>query len=338
MTLPPEESLAVLAQGSRSFSFAAQFLPRSRRLDAARVYAFCRLVDDIADDSPSDAAALAELARLEDELADPRRARPTVARFLETVARRAIELDHARELIEGVRSDRRRVRIRSDAELIRYGYRVAGTVGLLMCPVLGVEDARARPFAVDLGIAMQLTNICRDVLEDAALGRVYLPETRLDRAGVVAEDIVAGRAEAARLSRVVGDILRLADQFYRSAFSGFGYIPWRPRIAIVVASRVYRQIGLRLLACAQGNPLLGRTVVPAWEKAWVSLRALSALVSPVYWGVVRPEHNLALHDALRGLPGAHQAPLLPAKALSVNNIHALRARISDSTSHNHANR
>lgn len=312
MTLPPEQSLLVLARGSKSFSFAARFLRRSSRLDAARVYGFCRLVDDVADDSPSDPEALAELDRIESELAEPARARPAVARFLETAGRRGIDLAHARELLRGVRSDRGRVRIQNDGDLVRYGYRVAGTVGLLMCPVLGVTSAAAQPFAVDLGIAMQLTNICRDVLEDAALGRVYLPEARMRRAGFAAEDLVARRAEPERVAQVVREVLVMADAFYRSAHRGLRYIPARPRLAILVASRVYRQIGIRLLARAGGNPLLGRTVVPRGEKVAVSLRSLSALASPVYWGLVRPAHDPALHGCLRGLPGAHPRPMVVA--------------------------
>jgi phytoene synthase len=164
-----------------------------------------------------------------------------------------------------------------DAELVRYCYRVASTVGLMMCAVLGVRRREALPHAVDLGIAMQLTNICRDVAEDAANGRVYLPADRLARAGVNSEDLVRGRASAAGVAEVVRGTLEMADRY----------------------------IGVRLRR-RRCDALGGRTVVPWPEKLYWGTRAMAEALRPGMRGVTpRWAHDATLHAALRGLPGAN---------------------------------
>ena len=112
-----------------------------------------------------------------------------------------------RELLLGMISDLDVVRLQSDSELVRYCYRAAGTVGLMMCSVLGVRDLRALRHAIDLGIAMQLTNIARDVREDAEASRVYLPAERLSEYGVAPEDLVDGNADTQAVSVVVSEIV-----------------------------------------------------------------------------------------------------------------------------------
>ncbi len=302
---------AVLGAGSKSFSFAARFLPAADRADAAVVYTFCRFADDAADEAPDPAAGLEAVARLDDELFGRTAAGPVVGAFLEVAHRRGIEPAHAAELLAGVASDLGEVRVPDDDALIRYGYRVAGTVGLLMCPIIGVRSAEASPFAVDLGVAMQLTNICRDVAEDARLGRVYLPTSRLADRGLSPDDLVQGRLltdEGRRraLAEVVGDVVRLADRYYRSGDQGLRYIPFRPRVAILVASRVYRAIGHKLTR-AGGDPMGGRTVVSGGEKIRRAAVALLGIaVAPRLLGLgPAPSHPPELHRALAGLPGCN---------------------------------
>jgi phytoene synthase len=303
MVLPEpseREALQVLAAGSRSFSFAGWFLPADRRADAALLYAFCRHVDDVADEADDAERAASGLDALEDQLRSGRATSPFMASILELFARREMSVEPAIELIRGVRSDLGEVRVADDKELLTYCYRVAGVVGLMMCGVLGVKHPAAAPFAIDLGVAMQLTNISRDVGEDATLGRVYLPATRLSAVGV--RPTPDGlRAAPHEVGQVVHDLLSLADRYYESAAEGMRFIPWRARLAIRVASRVYRAIGVRLrrLGC---DPLSGRTVVPTWEKlGWAGLAVLAQLAPR---GASRP-HRASLHRALAGLPGVH---------------------------------
>ncbi len=291
-----------LAVHGKSFRFAGALLSRADLDDAAVVYAFCRAADDAVDEAASVDDGRAGLAALRAELGGERAPRPLVAAFHEVCARRGIDRRYADELLTGMADDAHdSVVVEDDAALLRYCYRAAGVVGGLMAPLLGARDGRALPFAVDLGIAMQLTNICRDVKEDALRGRVYLPRTRLLRAG--------GRGDVAALVApvdvrdrdavvvVVGDLLRLADRYYDSGARGFAFLAPRPRTAIAVAARIYRAIGTKLLRRG-GDPLQGRVSTTIFEKVGLALAALPAALRP------RAEHHDAsLHGPLRGLPG-----------------------------------
>jgi phytoene synthase len=149
---------------------------------------------------------------------------------------------YALELVEGLGMDVRRERYWTPEELGLYCYRVAGTVGLMMVHVMGVSHQRALRHAADLGIAMQMTNIARDILEDAALGRIYLPLLWLDEAGIPEAQLTQGRYRDA-LARVVGRLLDEADRRYRSGNEGLRYLPLRASVAVAVASSVYARIG-----------------------------------------------------------------------------------------------
>ena len=297
------ESRRILSTHSRSFDWAARFLPPERRDAAAVVYAFCRTVDDVADEAVDAETAGERLTRIEAELVGKKDERPLVQGFRRVCRRRSIDLAYPRELIRGVESDLGPVRIASDRELLRYCYRVAGTVGLMMAPLLGVSDQRALPHAIDLGIAMQLTNICRDVLEDAENGRVYLPRERLDAVGSSQSAILDGRADRDAVASVVGDILELAEPYYESGQRGMRYIPRRSRLAIMVASRVYRAIGLKLRdnGC---DALAGRTIVGPLGKLRRVLRATLRFFNP-FARSDRGRHEHRLHRPLAGLPGAN---------------------------------
>ena len=287
---------AVLRRHARTFWLASWFLPRSRRSDAAVVYAFCRLVDDLADEADSPQAAGQALTQVLDELNGRKPARPLVAAYRSIVEQAGIGLAPARNLIAGVLSDLDAVRIASDAALLRYSYQVAGTVGLMMCGVLGVRDEAAFPHAVDLGIAMQLTNICRDVLEDAGLGRVYLPADRLQAVGVSHQAVLSGQAPSQAVAQVVRDLLCMAEAYYQSGRAGLRYIPLRSRVAIAVAAQVYRAIG-RVLLARGADALAGRVVVGPGRKLFEVTWALCGL-----WPA-RVPHRAELHKDLVGLPG-----------------------------------
>lgn len=295
-------SKAVLADKSRSFRFASLLLPKSHRDDVAVLYAVCRTVDDIADESDDPDRANQQLSRFADELRGGATPRPLVASFLSMAHRRRLDIDSMLELIRGVRSDLGGVRIETDAELIRYCYRVAGTVGLMMCPLLGVDDDNALSHAVDLGIGMQLTNICRDVVEDAHRDRVYLPARRLRHRDLTPDQIAEMRFDPSRLAPVVRDLLDLADEYYESADAGMHYIPASSRLAIVVASRFYRAIGVRLLrrnadVTARRSPPSIPEFLRHFAQALVAWTELSStLTEPT-------SHDPSLHRPLRDLPG-----------------------------------
>ena len=190
----------VLTFRARSFRWASAFLSQAQRLRVAALYAFCRAVDDLADAENATPEDRRDLEALFDALAAEPDGEtlwpPSYLWFRELCVECGIDFQVVRELLIGMISDLDLVRIQSDRDLVRYCYRAAGTVGLMMCAVLGVRDPRAWRHAVDLGIAMQLTNISRDVLEDAQACRVYLPAERLAEYGVGPEDVVDGQADA----------------------------------------------------------------------------------------------------------------------------------------------
>ncbi len=296
------ESRDVLARHARTFELAGRFLGPARRDEAAVVYAFCRLVDDEIDEAEDLASGEQALAEIEAELRGEAPPRPLIAVFAAQLAAQGVDKAVALELIAGVRSDSGTVAVADDRELLRYCYRVAGTVGLMMCGVLGVRAPQARAFALDLGIAMQLTNICRDVAEDAARGRVYLPATRLVQAGTDGAALLAGRAPHPAIATIVLDLLALGDRHYASADLGMRFIPGPPRRANVIASRVYRGIGV-VLRARGGDSLSGRAVVSrlgklGWSVAALGRFALTLVPTPSPW------HDPWLHRLIADLPGA----------------------------------
>jgi len=295
-----DESRQVLARHARTFSLAAVFLSERQRDDAAVVYAFCRTVDDLVDEAEDPDVGRRDVEALGEMLRGTRPASPLATAFLEVAERRGIPLQAAHDLMDGVVSDVGDVTLEDDSDLVQYGYAVAGTVGLMMCGVIGVEKDWALAHAIDLGVGMQITNICRDVMEDAERGRIYIPTRRLVAAGVEPEALRRGIVDPARMAPVIRDVLQLADRYYASGDQGMAAIPARPRMAICAASRVYRAIGLELRR-RDYDVTLGRAVVPGWRKSiCVSQAVAQSIFSPV---LPHRPHDKTLHLALQGRPG-----------------------------------
>ncbi len=291
---------ASLAAKGRSFHWARRLLGKTHAARATRLYGFCRHLDDLADEAASIETARANLAAARQAIASGESSDPVLNDGLRLMTECRIAPGILLELIQGLVSDLDPVRIPDEAALLRYAYRVAGTVGVMMCGVLDVHSPAAYSHAVDLGIAMQLTNICRDIAEDAALGRRYLPASMICDAGP--EQLIApAEGLRPRLRECVASLLEKADHYYVSGEAGLSYLPLRARCGILVAARVYRAIGWRLRArdCAFW---LGRVVVSNREKAALTARALlSAPLRKSFWR--QPSsHNATLHLALRGLP------------------------------------
>ena len=291
----------VLAKKGRSFHWARRLLGKTHAARATRLYAFCRYLDDLADEATSIAEAKSALATARKAIETCQTTDPLLCDGLRLLRECAIEPQIVLELIRGIASDLEPVRMADEAELLRYCYRVAGTVGLMMCRVLDVKDPAALAHAVDLGIAMQLTNICRDVAEDATAGRRYLPATLV---GDIAPSELIAPPEALqpRLRRSLANLLEQADHFYRSGELGLPYLPFRARCGILVAARVYRAIGTRLRQ-RDFAYWTSRALVTDWEKAGLSLLALTTLPLRADFLKCRTPHSAGLHRSLAGLPG-----------------------------------
>ena len=293
-----EESLA---SNGRSFYWARYFLGEPHASRATRLYAFCRHLDDLADEASSRESARENLLVARNAVRSGATSDAVLRDGLDLMSECRISPEMILELIEGLLSDLDPVRIPDEAALLRYSYRVAGTVGVMMCGVLDVRDPLAYTHAIDLGIAMQLTNICRDIAEDAAMDRRYLPATMIGDMDPT-NLLLPEENLRLRLQRSVSKLLELADLYYASGESGIAYLPLRARGGILVAARVYRAIGtqLRHRDCDYWSE---RVVVGSQKKAVIT--ACTLLRAPLQRFFWRPasRHDSSLHEALKGLPG-----------------------------------
>ena len=289
----------ILATSGESFFWARRFLGKKMGHDAAVLYSFCRVLDDMADgDLPDGFKHLSTIqASLEkgewNDHALLRHHAPMVNEY-------NLPKDVIASLVEGLMDDQAdEVLLPDEESLIQYAYKVAGTVGLLMCEILNNSDPKAKPHAVDLGIAMQLTNIARDVVEDARMGRRYLPGSWVGN--MSPEDILDAALDpygpdGVQITRAVERLLDLAESYYASGRAGLAYLPARAHFSIGVAAKVYRQIGRQLLR-SKDSWHGKRQVTSKGSKMLCTVRATANLV----WRLphARPPHNTELHTWLK---------------------------------------
>ncbi|WP_457807859.1 phytoene/squalene synthase family protein [Kushneria sp. EE4] len=305
MTAQPDTAEAILARHGKSFRFASYFMERDDAHDAALLYMVCRELDDLADqDMPTEAEnadAHRRLMAIRGELLAGAGSDPLTQVLIDLQTRRGLDTRAAVALIDALIEDvRTPALIQDERDLMRYCYGVAGAVGVLMCPVVGADDS-AVPHGIDLGLAMQMTNIARDVREDADMGRRYLPAEWIGHLGP--EEIArADEGQREQVARAIDRLLTRAEAYYASAADGFNRIPGKNRRAIAVAADVYRAIGFRLrrerLAWWQG-----RVHVPLPGKMWLATRRLSG--RGAIKGSDRQRHDADLHHHIADLPGAH---------------------------------
>ena len=298
----------VLAEKGRSFYWARHLLGPVHAARATRLYRLCRYIDDMADEGSSTALARQALMTAAVSIREGHSTDPILQDGLALMQECDIDTNILLELIAGVQSDLETVRMPDMDSLLRYCYQVAGTVGLMMCKVLDTDDRAAFAHAVDLGIAMQLTNICRDVAADADVDRRYLPATLVG--DLAPAQLLHPTAHLrAHVQDCIGMLLDCADTYYHSGELGLSYLPWRARGGILVAARVYRAIGSQLRAREQAY-LNGRVVVPAWRKAAVTSQALVGIpFSRFFWQHPVP-HDGCLHAALKHFPASRTASFL----------------------------
>jgi phytoene synthase len=259
-----------LALFAKSFNWAGFFLPKKIYNDCATLYAFCRVLDNIADENVNldskikkfnetrnffnnafDQDINLKLSTYENEI--------IILDIITLAKNNRIKRIIIEDLVDGVASDlKKKIQITSVKDLLIYSYRVAGTVGLMMSKILNVNDRRALKGAIDLGIAMQLTNIARDVIEDKKMNREYIKPDF--------ENIQA--------------TLKLAEMFYESSFSSIQKIPFRYKFSIIVARRIYRQIGRKILQTGsmENYEKSGKIYVNNFEKIYHTIISVFDLI------------------------------------------------------------
>ncbi len=275
-----------LAIFAKSFNWAGFFLPKKIYEDCAKLYTFCRVLDDIADEEANldlkierfnDIKSFFKNAYdFDNKKIDSFNENQNIVNDVVTLAENnKIKRVILEDLIDGVASDiKKRIHIRSVKDLLIYSYRVAGSVGLMMSKILNVNDRRALKGAIDLGIAMQLTNIARDVVEDKKMNREYIKPDF--------ENIKA--------------TIQLSEMFYESSFSSIQKIPFRYKFSIIVARRIYRQIGRKIL---QKNNMesyekSGKIYVNNFEKVYQTIISLFDLIL-IYLKEIEPHQRIKEH-------------------------------------------
>ena len=306
-------SRRIIREKSKSFYLASRILPRRERQWTMVLYAWCRRADDAVDEGLGDKrAALTQLrAELDDMEGGCRASDPIVDAFSDVMRQCLIPMLYPRELLRGMEADVDPVLYQTMDELYEYCYRAAGTVGLMMTHIMGVDDSAAMSNAAHLGVAMQLTNICRDVAEDWRRGRLYLPADLLARHGVTELVPEVGhtlpKSALAGLARTVEELLQIADRYYLSADAGLDHLPWRSSVAIAAARKIYAEIG-EVLKERAFDVSAGRAFVPAGQKFHLvrrslverlSSQAVRCRLSQRSPRFVTPESSLAFTDMPR---------------------------------------
>lgn len=270
---------AMLRTGSRSFHAAACMLPRRVRDPACAVYAFCRVADDAVDGGGGEAAVVRLRERLGRAYAGRPLSQPADRALARVVARHAVPRALLDAMLDGFAWDAAGRRYESLAELRAYAVRVAGSVGAVMAVLMEAREPEAVARACDLGVAMQLSNIARDVGEDARAGRLYLPLAWLRDAGLDPDAWMARPLPGEAVGSVVRRLLRAADELYARADPGIAGLPPACRPGIGAARRLYAEIG-REVERAGFDSVTRRARVPAGRKAGLLARGLASSVLP----------------------------------------------------------
>lgn len=282
--LPPEFAAAAdrtacraaIRVGSKSFYAAGRLLPGEVREAAYGLYAFCRLSDDLVDEAADPADRRDAVARLADRVGRAYAGRPADTHadraFAEVVGTYAIPEALPRALIEGFAWDAEGRRYADLDALHAYAARVAGSVGAMMALIMGARGPAALARACDLGAAMQLTNIARDVGEDARMGRLYLPLDWMVEAGLDPDAFLADPRPSPALAGIVARLLAEADRLYARADAGIAALPPPCRPAIRAASLIYAEIG-RIVAAQGHDSVTARARVGSGRKLALILRA-----------------------------------------------------------------
>ena len=281
-----------LAQFAKSFNWAGFFLPKNVYQDCSKLYAFCRVLDDLVDEKTdlelreerfneikNIYKKTYEIDNNDRNILNQNEHGLIVNDMIDLAYNNNIKRIILDDLIEGVGSDlKQKVYLRSVKDLLVYSYRVAGTVGLMMAKILNVNDTRSLKGAIDLGIAMQLTNIARDVIEDKKMNRQYIKPDF--------ENIEA--------------TLKLADMFYESSYTSIKKIPFKYRFAIIVARRVYRQIGRKIIQKRnmENYEKSGKIYVNNFGKIYQTILSLFDLMF-LYLKDVESHQRIREHEIIR---------------------------------------
>ena len=259
-----------LEKHGKSFYWASFFLPNKNKDAASELYSICRYFDDLADGAPTDQSEKlkSEFEQIYNNFKHP------INKFFKS---NNIPIQILGDLIQGLIQDQKLVRIQTEKDLIEYSYQVAGTVGLMMQPLILVKNINANKHAIDLGIAMQLTNIARDIYEDAIMNRVYLPKDWLREISIEHLKSDSINEIQTQMSVILQKLIDLSEIYYQNGFSGMKYIPIKTRLAIFFAAKIYRAIGMKI-KCNNYQYSKKRVYLNKLNKLWVTIKSLPEFI------------------------------------------------------------
>ena len=256
-----------LKREGKSFYWASFFLPKNSRENAGILYSICRYFDDIADKNNQD-----KTKYLQDVITEIKNNKSNKINIF--LQKNKIHQSIFIDLIEGLIIDQRNTKIQNKDQLVKYSYHVAGTVGLMMSKIIGVKDEMAARSAIDLGIGMQLTNIARDVHEDAKIKRIYLPAEWIP--DISLNDLYMADKKTLeqdiKISNAIHEIINLSEKFYSNGFAGLKYIPLSTRLAIFIAANVYRGIGIKIKK--KKKYIRKRVYLTLFEKIMITINSI----------------------------------------------------------------
>ena len=292
--------LEILRQNGKSFYWAGKLLPKKYLTRCAELYSFCRLLDDIADTKTKD-KNLIKLNYILDlfKKNDYKKLEENNINVPSYLKNCKLSKSKIIDLICGLIFDQKLVRIKSEKELILYCYRVAGTVGVLMCIALDCKEKKSHDFAIDLGIAMQLTNILRDIKEDAELNRRYLPGNfvkNLTPKQIINISQNIKHKDHLIVQEAIKKILLLSDLYYKSGNAGLFFLKFQFKIVIAVASNIYRQIGVKLKNKSY-NWYEARIFTTIYDKFKITIKTILSI--SLFFKINSPKHKLSLHKHLK---------------------------------------
>jgi phytoene synthase len=263
----------VARRRAKNFYYSFILLSRPQRNAMCAIYAFMRYCDDLSDEPGATRAAIDQWrVEMEEALQGRFSSHPVWPAFYHTVRRFGIPHQYFREMIDGVLSDLEPRRFETFEQLYRYCYQVASVVGLTIIHIFGFDTRSALPLAERCGVAFQLTNILRDIREDADLGRIYLPAEELARFGVTEEDLRAGRRTDEFL-RLMGFEAERAREYYRQSHPLLDLIHPRSRASLLALITIYSRL-LERIERSNYDVFRRRVRLPLWEKSWIVWRAL----------------------------------------------------------------
>tara|TARA_A100001015_G_scaffold296044_1_gene375763 strand:- start:487 stop:1338 length:852 start_codon:yes stop_codon:yes gene_type:complete len=274
-------SKSYLSIYAKSFSWAGFFLPKKTFNKCSALYDFCRVADNIADDDEKIENKEKKFNYFENDFNQKNFDNPVVKNMWDLIEEFNISLKVVQDLLIGIKSDiKEKVKLNSEKDLLIYSYRVAGTVGLMMAKILKVNKKSSLKSAIDLGIAMQLTNISRDVIEDSENNRFYINKSFEE----------------------ISSTISLADTFYENSFYSIKDIPISLRFSILVARRIYRKIGYKILKKKnlENYQNSGKIYVSSIEKIIETFFSISDLIKLLFSykedDQIQHYHNLIIEE------------------------------------------